>query len=179
MAAAPDVKFYASAKDGAVIAAGGKGDPFLKGARFEYEPVKPDVIVADGDKVTLGGLTLTAHITAGHTMGCTTWTFPVTVAGKTRQALDFCSASVLSGYKLGKTETYPGQTADYQKTFATLKTLPCEVFVAAHGGFFNMHEKRAKLDAGQADAFVDPAGCKAFFARTEAAFEAELKKQNP
>ena len=145
-AAAPDVKFYASAKDGAVI---------------------------------LGGLTLTAHITAGHTMGCTTWTFPVTVAGKTRQALDFCSASVLSGYKLGKTETYPGQTADYQKTFATLKTLPCEVFVAAHGGFFNMHEKRAKLDAGQADAFVDPAGCKAFFARTEAAFEAELKKQNP
>ena len=178
-AAAPDVKFYASAKDGAVIAAGGKGDPFLKGARFEYEPVKPDVIVADGDKVTLGGLTLTAHITAGHTMGCTTWTFPVTVAGKTRQALDFCSASVLSGYKLGKTETYPGQTADYQKTFATLKTLPCEVFVAAHGGFFNMHEKRAKLDAGQADAFVDPAGCKAFFARTEAAFEAELKKQNP
>ncbi|HEY3949461.1 subclass B3 metallo-beta-lactamase [Phenylobacterium sp.] len=178
-AAAPDVKFYASAKDGAIIAAGGRGDPFLKGDRFTYEPVKPDVIVKDGDKVRLGGMTLTAHVTAGHTPGCTTWTFPVTVAGKTRQALDFCSASVLPGYKLGKTETYPGQTADYEKTFATLKTLPCEVFVAAHGSFFDMHAKKAKLDAGQTDAFVDPDGCKAFFDKAEAAFRAELKKQNP
>ena len=177
--AAPGAKFYASAADGAIVADGGKGDPFLKGARFEYEPVKPDVIVKDRDKVTLGGMTLTAHITAGHTPGCTTWTFPVTVAGKTRQALDLCSASVLPGYKLGKTETYPGQTKDYEKSFATWKSLPCEVFLGSHGQFFDMHEKRAKLDAGQADAFVDPAGCKAFVEKAEAHFRDELKKQNP
>lgn len=178
-AAAPDVKFYASAADGAIVAAGGKGDPFLKGERFEYEAVKPDVIVKDGDKVTLGAMTLTAHITAGHTPGCTTWTFPVTVAGKTRQALDLCSATVLSGYRLGKAETYPGQTADYEKSFATWKTLPCEVFIASHGSMFDMHEKRARLDAGQAEAFVDPAGCRKFVDAAEARFKAELRKQNP
>jgi metallo-beta-lactamase class B len=178
-AAAKDVKFYASAKDGAVVAAGGKGDPLLKGARFEYEPVKPDVIVGDGDKVSLGGWTLTAHLTGGHTAGCTTWTFPVTVAGKVRQALDLCSASVLPGYKLGKTETYPGQTADYQKSFAFWRSQPCEVFIASHGKFYGLQAKRAALDAGKADAFVDPAGCKAFVDRAEAAFSAELKKQNP
>jgi metallo-beta-lactamase class B len=178
-AAAPDVKFYASAKDGEIIAAGGRGDPFLKGDRFYYEAVKPDVIVKDGDTVRLGGLTLTAHITGGHTAGCTTWTFPVTVAGKTRQALDLCSASVLPGYKLGKTETYPGQTADYEHSFAAWKTLPCEVFIASHGQFFDLHGKREKLDAGQVDAFVDPAGCRAFVDKAEAAFQAELKKQNP
>lgn len=178
-AAAPDVKFYASAKDGAIIAAGGKGDPFLKGARFEYEPVTPDVTIKDGDKVSLGGMTLTAHITGGHTAGCTTWTFPVTVAGKTRQAMDICSTSVLAGYKLGKTETYPGQTADYERSFATWKALPCEVFLGSHGIFFDMHAKRVKLDAGQVDAFVDPAGCKAFLDQSEARFRAELKKQNP
>ncbi|MBS0362273.1 MAG: subclass B3 metallo-beta-lactamase [Proteobacteria bacterium] len=178
-AAAPDVKFYASAADGAIVAAGGKGDPFLKGARFEYEPVKPDVVIKDGDKVTLGGMTLTAHITAGHTPGCTTWTFPVTIAGKTRQALDLCSATVLPGYKLGKVETYPGQTKDYEKSFATWKALPCEVFIASHGSMFHMHEKRAELDAGKADAFVDPAGCKAFVAGAETKFQDELKKQNP
>ena len=177
--AAPGAKFYASAADGAIVAAGGRGDPFLKGERYYYEPVKPDVVLKDGQTVSLGGWTLTAHITPGHTPGCTTWTFPVTVAGKVRQALDHCSSSVLPGYKLGKTETYPGQTADYEKSFATWKKLPCEVFIASHGQFFDMHAKKAKLDAGQADAFVDPAGCKAFYAKAEAAFRAELKKQNP
>jgi metallo-beta-lactamase class B len=177
--AAPGAKFYASAADGAIVAAGGRGDPFLKGERFYYEPVKPDVILKDGQQVSLGGWTLTAHITPGHTPGCTTWTFPVTVAGKVRKALDHCSSSVLPGYKLGKTETYPGQTADYEKSFATWTSLPCEVFIASHGQFFDMKAKKAALDAGKADAFVDPAGCKAFYAKSEAAFRAELKKQNP
>jgi len=177
--AAPGATFYASAADGPVIAAGGKGDPFLRGARFEYEPLKPDVILKDGQKITLGGWTLTAHVTGGHTKGCTTWTFPVTVAGKVRQALVHCSSSVLPGYRLGKTETYPGQTADYEKSFATWKALPCEVFIASHGQFYGLHEKRKALDAGKADAFVDPEGCRSFYAKSEAAFRAELKKQNP
>ena len=127
----------------------------------------------------MGGWTLTAHITGGHTAGCTTWTFPVTVAGKVRQALDLCSASVLPGYKLGKAETYHGQTADYRRSFAFWRSQPCEVFLGSHGQFFNMTAKKAALDAGKADAFVDPAGCKAFVDKAEAAFNAEFKKQNP
>jgi len=170
-------RLYASAADGAIIAAGGRGDPFLKGERFEYAPVKPDVTLKDGQTVTLGGWTLTAHVTGGHTKGCTTWTFPVTVAGKVRQALVHCSSSVLPGYKLVGAETYPGMTADYEKSFATWKALPCDVFLASHGQFFNMQTKRKLLDAGKADAFVDPAGCKAFYTASEAAFRAELKKQ--
>jgi metallo-beta-lactamase class B len=177
--AAPAAKFYASATDGAIIAAGGRGDPFLKGERYYYEPVKPDVILKDGQTVSLGGWMLTAHITGGHTPGCTTWTFPVTVAGKVRQALDHCSSSVLPGYRLGRVETYPGQTAAYEKSFATWKRLPCEVFIASHGQFFDMKAKKAALDAGKADAFVDPEGCRSFYAKAEAAFRAELKKQNP
>lgn len=177
--AAPKLKFYASAADGAIVAQGGRGDPFLKGDRFYYEPVKVDVTVKDGDKVSLGGWTLTAHITGGHTPGCTTWTFPVTVAGKVRQALDLCSATVLPGYKLGKVETYPGQTAAYEASFRTWRALPCEVFIASHGGFYGMKAKKAALEAGKADAFVDPAGCKRFVDGAEAKFQAELKKQNP
>lgn len=177
--AAPGARLYASAKDGAIIAQGGRGDPFLKGDRFYYEAVKPDVVLKDGDKVSLGGWTLTAHVTAGHTPGCTTWTFPVTVAGKVRQALDHCSSTVLPGYRLGKVETYPGQTADFEKSFATWRSLPCEVFLASHGGFFDLAGKRKALDAGRADAFVDPEGCKAFYAKAEAAYRAELKRQNP
>lgn len=177
--AAPAARLYASAADGPIIAAGGQGDPFLKGERFHYEPLKPDVTLKDGQKVALGGWTLTAHITGGHTKGCTTWTFPVTVAGKVRQAQVHCSSSVLPGYKLGKTETYPGQTADYEKSFATWKQLPCDVFLASHASFYGLRAKKAALDAGKADAFVDPAGCKAFYVKQEAAFRAELKRQNP
>ncbi|MBL8773110.1 MAG: subclass B3 metallo-beta-lactamase [Phenylobacterium sp.] len=177
--AAPGAKLHASAADGPIIAAGGAGDPFLKGKAYEYEPVPVARTLRDGDKVTLGGWTLTAHVTGGHTAGCTTWTFPVKVAGKVRQALVHCSSSVLPGYRLGRTETYPGITAAYEKSFATWKSLPCEVFLASHGAFFDMNAKRARLDAGDAAAFVDPAGCRAFYARQEAAFRAELSKQNP
>jgi metallo-beta-lactamase class B len=175
--AAPGAKLYASAADGPIIAAGGKGDPFLKGPRFEYEPVKHDVVLKDGQKVSLGGVTLTAHVTGGHTRGCTTWTFPVTVAGKTQQAHVHCSSSVLPGYRLVGTETYPGQRADYEKSFAKWKALPCEVFLGSHAQFFRLHEKRQAQLAGKADAFIDPAGCRAFYDRQEAAFRAELTKQ--
>jgi len=176
---APNLQLFASAADGPIIAAGGRGDPFLKGERFYYEPVKPDVTLKDGQTVNLGGWALTAHLTGGHTKGCTTWTFPVTVAGKVRQGLVHCSSSVLPGYKLGKSETYPGITADFEKSFATWKALPCEVFLGSHGQFFGMDAKRKALDAGKLEAFVDPAGCRAFYADAEAAFRAEFKRQNP
>lgn len=177
--AAPNAKLYATAADGPIIAAGGKGDPFLKGKAYEYEPVPVAKTLKDGEKVTLGEWTLTAHVTGGHTAGCTTWTFPVKVAGAVRQGLVHCSSSVLNGYKLGKTETYPGITAAYEKSFKTWKSLPCEVFLASHGAFFGLEAKRQAIAAGKADAFVDPAGCKAFYVKAEADYRAAYKKQNP
>jgi metallo-beta-lactamase class B len=177
--AAPGAKLYASAADGKVIAAGGRGDPLLKAERFFYDPVPVAVTLKDGQQVKLGGWTLTAHITGGHTAGCTTWTFPVTVAGKARQALVHCSSTVLPGYRIGKVETWPGQTAQFEKSFATWKALPCEVFLGSHASFYGMQAKKTALDGGKDDAFVDPQGCRAFYAKQEAAFRAELKKQNP
>lgn len=177
--AAPKARLYASAPDGPVIAAGGRGDPFLKGGRFYYEPVRPAAVLKDGQTLRFGGWRLTAHVTGGHTQGCTTWTFPVVVAGRTRQALVHCSATVLPGYRLGKVETYPGQTADFERSFATWKALPCEVFLASHGRFIKLDAKRTALDTGKADAFVDPEGCRAYYTAAEAAYRAELKRQNP
>jgi metallo-beta-lactamase class B len=168
---------YASAADGALMARGGKGDFGLKDSAA-YPPVTPDRTVVDGQKVSLGGWTLTAHLTPGHTRGCTTWTFPVTVAGKSRQGLVLCSNSVLSMYRLDKAhESYPGIAADYEASYATWRRLPCEVFLASHGLFFGLKAKRAALESGKADAFVDPAGCKAYFEKGYASFRAELAKQ--
>ena len=177
--AAPSAKLYASAADGPIIAAGGRGDPYLKGKAYEYEPVPVAHTLKDREQVKLGEWTLTTQLTGGHTAGCTSWTFPVTVAGRVRQALVHCSSSVLPGYKLGKTETYPGITAAFEASFVRWKSLPCEVFLGSHGQFFGLPAKRAALDAGKLDAFVDPAGCKTFYAKAEDAFRTELKRQNP
>lgn len=168
---------YASALDGALMARGGKGD-FGLGDIAPYPAVTPDKIVSDGGKISLGGLTLTAHLTPGHTRGCTSWTFPIKVAGKVRQALLLCSNSVLPMYRLaGPRESYPGIAADYEKSYAFWRAAPCEVFLASHGFFFDMQSKRAALEAGKTDAFVDPQGCKAYFDKTYEGFKATLAKQ--
>jgi metallo-beta-lactamase class B len=175
--AATGAKLYASAGDRPLLEAGGKGDFFL-GDRAAYPPVKVDKVLADNEKVTLGGVTLTARITPGHTRGCTSWTFPVKVDGQARQALVICSVSVLPGYKLaGPSPSYPRIAADYAATHARLQALPCEVFLGSHGGFFGLPRKRLALQPGQPSPFVDPAGCKAFLTGAEAGFRAELAKQ--
>ncbi len=161
--AATGAKFVASAPDAPALEAGGA----------DFPPARPDRIIADGERVTLGGVAITAHITAGHTKGCTSWTLPVTMDGKTENALFLCSLSVLSSYRLIGDPRYPNQAADYEKSFATLDGLKCDVFLGAHGQFFDMKEKTARLGA-KPNPFIDPRGCRAFFAKARAAFDKRL-----
>lgn len=170
--AATGAKVLVSAEDGKLMARGGKGDFFL-GDRYPYPALKPDGTIRDGQKVKLGERTLTARLTPGHTRGCTTWTFPVTIAGQVRQAMILCSNSVLPGYRLAGQESYPGIAADYEKSYRFWRSAPCEVFLGSHAQFFRAHEKAAKGP----EAFVDPAGCRAYFEKGYAAFKAELSKQ--
>lgn len=167
---------YSSAADSVLLKAGGKGDFFL-GDRAAYPPVTPDRVVTDGQKISLGGVTLTAHLTPGHTKGCTSWTFPMTVTGRPEQALILCSNSVLPGYRLVNNPAYPAIAADYQKSYAFWKAAPCDVFLASHGKFFGLAQKRQALLAGKRDAFVDPVGCKAYFQQGYAGFQKELARQ--
>jgi metallo-beta-lactamase class B len=166
--------FEASAPDAPVLAAGGQDDFALHDTAL-FPPVKADRIVRDGDTISLGGVTMTAHITAGHTKGCTTWTLPLTVDGKPQTALFLCSLSVLDAFRLVDNPRYPQQAADFEKSFATLKTLKCDVFLASHGQFFGLAEKSTKLAAGATpNPFVDPEACHAYVVKAEAAFDRRL-----
>jgi metallo-beta-lactamase class B len=128
---------------------------------------------------------LTAHKTPGHTKGCTTWTMRTTQGGQPRNVVIVGSWNVNEGFRLaghaGKPASYPGIADDYRKTFAVLKSLPCDIFLGAHGAYFGMHEKleRAKHLKGDAAlaVWVDPQGYRAAVAEREKAFEAELAKQ--
>ena len=132
----------------------------------------------DGDEVRLGGVVLTAHLTPGHTKGCTTWTLKATDAGKSLDVVIVGSPNVNPGYKLVKNDSYPNIAPDYERMFRVLKALPCDVFLGAHGGYYNMEAKFAKLKDGIPNPFVDPEGYKSFVAEKEQAFRLELARQN-
>ena len=164
--------------DAAVVESGGKTDFQYGGDRdTHYRPVKVDRVLRDGDKVTLGGTDLVAHLTPGHTKGCTTWTVAVRDGAATRNAVIICSPNVNPGYKLVGNTAYPSIAQDFEKNFRVLKSLRCELFLGAHGSYFDMEAKYAQLRAGKADAFVDPEGCAEFVRQKEAEFRSKLASE--
>jgi metallo-beta-lactamase class B len=149
-----------------------------------FPAVTPDRVIHDGATVELGGVTLTAHLTPGHTRGCTTWTMVTKDVGKPYNVVFVGSTTVLPNYKLtdrpGAPATYPGIEADYEKTFRVLKSLPCDVFLGAHGSFYSLVQKREAMSQNPAqNPFIDPAGYQAYITRAEAAFQAELQREHP
>lgn len=166
----------ASADDARLLESGG-ADDFLSWPKdtLAFAPVHVDRIVADGDTVTLGGVTLTAHITPGHTRGATTWTMDVADGGRTYHVVFFSSTTINPGTSLVLHPAYPGIVADYEKTFATLQALPCDIFFAPHGSQFDLAGKFARQDRGDGvAAFIDPAGWRRLLATVEQAFRDQL-----
>ena len=169
-------QFIASKEDGALIARGGKGD-FQFGDKYQFPPVQPDRIIADGESVSLGQTVMTARVTPGHTKGCTTWTTQVEENGRRYDVVFLCSTSA-PGYKLVNNANYPNIVQDYRATFARLKTFPCDVFLGPHAQFFDLAEKRAALNRNPAsNPFVNPQELRRYLARSEAEFENELQRQ--
>ena len=161
-----------------VVESGGKED-FQYGTQPEmrFPPVKVDRVLHDGDTVKLGDAVLTAHLTAGHTRGTTTWTLDETEAGRTLHVIIVGSPNVNPGYKLVNNKTYPQIASDYAHGFQVLKSLPCDIFLGAHGSYYGLKEKYERWQRGDRAAFIDPAGYKSYIADRERAFEAELKRQ--
>ncbi len=171
---APGAQLMVMDADVPEIEHGGAGD-------FQYtsrwQPAKVDRILHDLSKVELGGITLTAHLTAGHTKGCTTWTLDVKDGGRTLHAVIVGSPNVNSGYRLVNNPQYPNIAADYANEFRVLHALPCDLFLGAHGVYFDMDEKLRRLHPGDPNPFIDPAGYRAYVDDREQAFRKELAKQ--
>ena len=171
-------KYMVMDADVPVVQSGGKLD-FQYGADASslYPPTTVDRVLHDDDHVTLGDATLVAHLTPGHTKGCTTWTMKLTEGTKTYDVVIVGSPNVNPGYKLVGNAHYPAIAHDFEKTFRVLKSLPCDIFLGAHGAYFDMERKYEKFNAGDATAFVDPAGYKTYVAEREQAFRAAMAKQ--
>ncbi len=172
--------------DVSVVETGAKAD-FLSPSTniLLYAPVHVDRVLHDEDTVRLGGVILTAHKTAGHTRGCTTWTMRAHLPGEPKDVLRNIvivgGTGFWSEYHFvatpGHRVSYPGIAQDFQHTFAVLRALPCDVFLGAHGMYFNMLAKLKSYSQAGPRVFIDPTGYKDYVADAQKTFERELAKQ--
>jgi metallo-beta-lactamase class B len=166
-----------STADAAFVESGGKGETVFDGV-YDWPPCPVDRRVNDGDEVTLGGTTLTAHLTPGHTLGATTWTMKVHERGKTLDVVFFPSANINPGVHLLDNPRYPQIAADFARSFATWKALACDVFLADHGDFYAMKAKHAKLEDGaRENPFIDPEGYRRYISAAEQRFNDQLARE--
>ncbi|HZR66325.1 MAG TPA: subclass B3 metallo-beta-lactamase [Terriglobales bacterium] len=161
-----------------VVESGGRADfAYGNDAGTLYPPTKVDRVLHDGDTVELGGTVLTAHLTPGHTKGCTTWTMKIQDAGKSYDVVIVGSPNVNPGYKLVDNAAYPQIAPDYEKGFQVLRSLHCDVFLGAHGNYYDMESKYARMKQGAENPFIDPEGYKKYVDEREQAFRVELARQ--
>ena len=156
----------------------------MDGDVAEVESTRPgrpgahvDRVLHDGDTVTFGGSTMTAHLTPGHTKGCTTWTMQVNESGRRLNAVIIGSPNVNAGTVLVGNKNYPQIAQDYVMTFKVLKSLPVDLFLGSHGAYFGMLAKYDRLKNGSMNPFIDPAGYRAYVEEREATFLKVLEEQ--
>ena len=165
-------RLLASAGDAPELAAGKVGYR----DSFDFPPVEVDRVIADGERLRIGGTTLTAHVTPGHTKGCTSWSARIEHERRPLDVIFACSLTV-AGQPLVDDAGYPEAAADFRASFEKLKRLKADVYVTFHSGFFDMEAKRERQAAGEPDAFIDPAELARRVAAAEQAFEKDYARQ--
>lgn len=173
---ASGARMLASAADAELLESGGRNDPAF-GDSLTFTPVDVDAIVKDGERVTLGDVTLTAHLTPGHSKGTTSWTMTVKDGGRELSVLFAGSTSIPDpDMTVVNNPRYPALVDDYKRTFAFLKSQQPDVWLTQHASAFGLHDKAARLRAGEKpNPFIDAAGYGRWLTGSERSFLARLK----
>lgn len=162
---------------GAQVMAMAEDIPALQTMRTPSGKARPNYkAIHDGDKVTLGGTTLVAHLTPGHTRGCTTWTASIEDGGRSYDVVIIGSVGVNQGTRLVNNPQVPQIAEEYQRSFRILRGLKCDVPLGSHPAMYNLAEKYPKLGKGP-NPFIDPQGYKTELDIQETAFNAVLDEQ--
>jgi metallo-beta-lactamase class B len=162
---------------GAQVMAMAEDVPALRAMKPGDKEHPIDRVLHDGESVTLGGTTLVAHLTPGHSRGCTTWTLKAQEGGKSYDVVIIGSFGTNPGFKLVNNAETPGIAEEFNRAFKVARALPCDVPLGSHPGMYNLDEKYAKLGKGGPNPFIDPAGYKLEVDIDEAMFRAVLAEQ--
>lgn len=176
-------QLWISDGDAELVARGGAGDRGFGPLRFlglgRFPAARVDHRFKGDTTIHVGPIAVTAHVTAGHTPGCTSWSFPVRHGDRDLLAVDICSLSLLPFMSFVEPESYPGIRSDFERSFRTLRGLPADIFLGSHGSFFDLARKRRERAAAKdpADPFIDRAGYLEYIDVMERRFRAELAKE--
>lgn len=143
--------------------------------RGRYPKAKVDATLKDGETVSLGPIQLTAVLTPGHTPGCTTWTLTTREGARDLKVVMPCSLTVAGNVLIGN-KTYPGIVGDFRRSLDRVAAMKADVVLTAHPEFAQMMQRKARRDAGDAEAFIDPAFLSRFVKDARADFEADYAK---
>ncbi|MEP6483810.1 MAG: subclass B3 metallo-beta-lactamase [Rudaea sp.] len=142
-------------------------------APMTFPPIHVDAIIGDGETKHLGNVVLTAHLTPGHTPGCTTWSMSVQDGDTSLRVVFLCSITVAGNVLVGN-KAYPGIVADYRATFDRLQAMPADIVLTSHPDMSDVLGRRARRDAGDVNAFVDPTELPRIVSTARAEFEKSL-----
>jgi metallo-beta-lactamase class B len=162
---------------GATVMAMEQDVPALRNMRPGNKVHPIDRILKDRDEVKLGGATLIAYLTAGHTKGCTTWALKAQEGGRSYDVVIVGSVGVNAGVALVNNKDYPQIADDYMRSFKVLRGLMSDVFLGPHGSFYRLTDKYAQLEKGGTNPFIDPQGLKNHLDAQEKSFLARLEEQ--
>jgi len=161
------------------LKSGGRTDP-VYGTRPPYFPaVTAERVLKDGDRVSLGNITMTARLGAGHTQGATTWTTNVEDGGRSYNVVFPCCGGLNPTYRFVVNPSYPGIADDYHRTFSMLESLHPDIWLPSHTFYplFDFEDKRTRASRVGASAWVDPDGYRRFIVSEKAAFEARVSNE--
>lgn len=170
-------KMLATDGDARVLEDGGISDYLFGGKGPQFEPVKVDGRIKDGQKIALGGTELVAYSHPGHTRGSASYGLTVSENGRKYRVLIANMGSINPGTILIGNKKYPEIADDYARTFREQKKLECDIFLSSHASQYQLHDKWKPGQAYSPNTFVDPAGYKAAVGRAEAAYIAWLAKE--
>ena len=169
-------EMWATSGDGRVLEDGGFSDPHF-GGRVSFRPVAVDRIISDGEIIELGEIRLRVHEHPGHTEGSSSYSMQVSENGRDYDVVVANMGTINDGKRLVVDPTYPGVAEDFARTYANQKAMDVDVWVAAHGGQYGLHDKYEPGQAFSPDTFVDPEGFLAAVERLERIYEDQLAEE--
>lgn len=166
-------EMWATADDARVLEDGGFSDPHF-GGRQSFRPVDVDRIIRDGETLELGDIRLLVHEHPGHTEGSSSYSMQVREGGRDYNVVIANMGTINAGKKLVVDPTYPGVADDFAETYRRQKAMDVDIWVAAHGGQYGLHDKYSPGQAYSPDTFFDPEGYVAEVERLEQMFLSQL-----
>ena len=159
-------EMWATTDDARVLEDGGFSDPHF-GGQQSFKPVSVDRIISDGDVIELGDIRLRVHEHPGHTEGSSSYSMRVRENGRDYSVVIANMGTINAGKKLVVDPTYSGVADDFAQTYNNQMAMDVDVWVAAHGGQYGLHDKYEPGQAYSPDTFVDPDGFLAAVERLE------------